>query len=150
VPGLYGYVSATKWLVDLELTTFATRESYWVQRGWARRAPVKTQSRIDSPGRFAEVPAGRLAVAGTAWAQHVGVDRVEVRADDGPWQEAQLGTEVNRDTWRMWHGALDLTPGRHVLQCRATDRSGATQTEQRADPVPDGATGWHSVVVNVS
>jgi DMSO/TMAO reductase YedYZ molybdopterin-dependent catalytic subunit len=150
VPGLYGYVSATKWLVDLELTTFAAHESYWVQRGWARRAPVKTQSRIDSPGQSAEVPAGRLSVAGTAWAQHVGVDRVEVRADDGPWQDAQLGTEVNRDTWRMWHTALDLTPGRHVLQCRATDRSGATQTEQRADPVPDGATGWHSVVVNVS
>jgi DMSO/TMAO reductase YedYZ molybdopterin-dependent catalytic subunit len=150
VPGLYGYVSATKWLVDLELTTFAAQRAYWIQRGWGVRGPVKTQSRIDAPAQFESPPAGPVTVAGTAWAQHVGVDRVEVRVDDGPWQDAQLGAEVNRDTWRMWHTGVTLTPGRHVLQCRATDRTGATQTEQRADPVPDGATGWHSVVVEVS
>jgi DMSO/TMAO reductase YedYZ molybdopterin-dependent catalytic subunit len=150
VPGLYGFVSATKWLTDLELTTFAARDAYWVERGWARQAPVKTQSRIDRPRRFAPLPAGRVLLAGTAWAQHTGVEKVEVRADDGPWQAAQLATEVNLDTWRMWRAELDLAPGRHVLQCRATDRSGATQPEQRTSPVPDGATGWHSVIVNVS
>ncbi len=150
VPGLYGFVSATKWLTDLELTTFAARDAYWVQRGWARQAPVKTQSRIDRPRGFAPLPAGRVVLAGTAWAQHTGVERVEVRADDGPWQAAQVATEVNHDTWRMWRAELDLAPGRHVLQCRATDRSGATQPEQRSSPVPDGATGWHSVVVTVT
>lgn len=150
VPGLYGYVSATKWLVDLELTTFAARQAYWVQRGWSARGPIRTQSRIDAPRAFAKPAAGPLTVAGTAWAQHVGVDRVEVRVDDGPWQDAQLGAEVNPDTWRMWRAEVTLTPGRHVLQCRATDRTGAVQTEQRASPVPDGATGWHSVVVTAS
>jgi DMSO/TMAO reductase YedYZ molybdopterin-dependent catalytic subunit len=150
VPGLYGYVSGTKWLVDLELTTFADQQAYWVQRGWAPRAPIKTQSRIDVPRASADLHAGPVALAGMAWAQHVGVDRVEVRVDDGPWTAAQLGAEVNRDTWRAWQAELDLPAGRHVLQCRATDRSGAVQTGQRADPVPDGATGWHSVVVDVS
>ena len=134
VPGLYGFVSATKWLTDLELTTFAARDAYWVQRGWARQAPIKTQSRIDRPRGFAPLPAGRVLLAGTAWAQHTGVEKVEVRADDGPWQAAQLATEVNLDTWRMWRAELDLAPGRHVLQCRATDRSGATQPEQRSSP----------------
>ena len=151
VPGLYGFVSATKWLTDLELTTFAARDAYWVQRGWARQAPVKTQSRIDRPRGVRPAP-GR---AGGCWPGRHGrstpVSRqVEVRADDGPWQAAQLATEVNLDTWRMWRAELDLAPGRHVLQCRATDRSGATQPEQRSSPVPDGATGWHSVVVTVS
>jgi DMSO/TMAO reductase YedYZ molybdopterin-dependent catalytic subunit len=150
VPGLYGYVSATKWVTDLELTTFAAYDAYWVQRGWARQAPIKTQSRIDRPRAFAQLTAGRVLLAGTAWAQHTGVERVEVRADDGPWLPAQLATEVNLDTWRMWRAELDLGPGRHVLQCRATDRSGATQPEQRSAPVPDGATGWHSVVVTAS
>ena len=150
VPGLYGYVSATKWVTDLELTTFAAYDAYWVQRGWARQAPIKTQSRIDRPRAFAQLTGGRVLLAGTAWAQHTGVERVEVRADDGPWQPAQLATEVNLDTWRMWRAELDLGPGRHVLQCRATDRSGATQPEQRSSPVPDGATGWHSVVVTAS
>jgi DMSO/TMAO reductase YedYZ molybdopterin-dependent catalytic subunit len=150
VPGLYGYVSATKWITDLELTTFAAYDAYWVQRGWARQAPIKTQSRIDRPRAFAQLTAGRVLLAGTAWAQHTGVERVEVRADDGPWQPAQLATEVNLDTWRMWRAELDLRPGRHVLQCRATDRSGATQPEQRSAPVPDGASGWHSVVVTAS
>jgi DMSO/TMAO reductase YedYZ molybdopterin-dependent catalytic subunit len=149
VPGLYGYVSGTKWLADLELTTFAARDAYWVQRGWGVRGPIKTQSRIDSP-RGSTVAAGRVQLVGTAWAQHTGVDRVEVRADDGPWRDAQVATEVNPDTWRMWRAELDLPPGRHVLQCRATDRSGDTQTEQRLPPVPDGATGWHTVTVTAS
>ncbi|PKW14598.1 molybdopterin-dependent oxidoreductase [Saccharopolyspora spinosa] len=143
-PGLYGYVSATKWLTDLELTTFG-RETYWERRGWAERAPIKTQSRIDRPRGFARIPAGRTTVAGTAWAQTIGIDRVEVRVDGGAWQPARLSTEVNLDTWRMWYADLDLAPGGHRIECRATDRNGYTQTPERVPTVPDGATGWHSV-----
>ncbi|GAA0517063.1 molybdopterin-binding protein [Saccharopolyspora subtropica] len=144
VPGLYGYVSATKWLVDAEVTTF-DRVPYWPRRGWARQAPVKTQSRIDRPRPGASVPAGRVVVAGIAWAQHTGVDRVEVRADGGAWRTAELATDVSRDTWRMWRAVLDLRPGEHVLECRATDRAGQVQTAQRRPVLPDGATGWHQV-----
>lgn len=146
VPGLYGYVSATKWLVDAELTTFDAFDPYWAQRGWGKKAPVKVMSRIDRPKAFERVPAGRFVVAGTAWAQHVGVDRVEVRVDGGPWREATLATEVNVDTWRMWRVELDLKEGNHTVECRATNRKGYTQTNERAAPVPDGATGWHSMV----
>ncbi|GAA4879575.1 molybdopterin-dependent oxidoreductase [Saccharopolyspora cebuensis] len=142
--GLYGYVSATKWLVDLEVTTF-DRRTYWEERGWAERAPIKTQSRIDRPGPFEKVPAGRFTAAGIAWAQPVGIERVEVRVDGGPWRTAQLSTEVSGDTWRMWRIELDLPPGGHRLECRATDRTGDAQTPRRAPTVPDGATGWHSV-----
>lgn len=147
VPGLYGFVSATKWITDMEVTTFDApqRQAYWLQRGWAQEAPIKTQSRIDAPR--ASVAAGRVVVAGIAWAQHTGVERVEVRADDGPWQEAVLADDVSRDTWRMWRAELDLPPGRHTVQSRATDRSGLTQPETPAPPPPDGATGWHSITV---
>ncbi|SFN72407.1 DMSO/TMAO reductase YedYZ, molybdopterin-dependent catalytic subunit [Pseudonocardia ammonioxydans] len=150
VPGLYGYVSATKWVTELELTTFAERSAYWRDRGWAVRAPIKTQCRIDAPAGFARLAAGRVQVGGVAWAQPVGVAAVEVRADDGPWVPAELATEVGPDTWRMWRAELDLGPGSHTLQARATDRRGDTQTGQRADPVPDGATGWPSVLVTVT
>ncbi|MCW4355791.1 molybdopterin-dependent oxidoreductase [Hoyosella sp. YIM 151337] len=145
VPGLYGYVSATKWLVDMELTTFDAFTPYWVRRNWAARAPVKTMSRIDRPRSFAEVPAGRFIAAGIAWAQPTGIARVEVRVDGGLWQDADLSSEVNNDTWRMWRIELDVSPGNHRIECRATDRDGYTQTEQRVPPIPDGATGWHSV-----
>jgi hypothetical protein len=145
VPGLYGYVSATKWLADLELTTFDAFDPYWARRGWAKLAPIKTMSRIDRPAGFQRVPAGKVVVAGIAWAQHLGVEAVEVRVDRGPWRQATLATEVNLDTWRMWRTELDLATGGHTVEARATDRSGYTQTEQRAEPVPDGATGWHSV-----
>lgn len=143
-PGLYGYVSATKWLTDLELTTF-DKVTYWEERGWAERAPIKTQSRIDSPAGFGKVPAGRITAAGIAWAQQTGIERVEVRVDGGPWKDAQLAAPVNINTWRMWRIELDVAPGGHNIECRATDRSGYTQTPQRAPVVPDGATGWHSV-----
>ncbi|USX54731.1 MULTISPECIES: molybdopterin-dependent oxidoreductase [Lentzea] len=146
VPGLYGYVSATKWLVDAELTTFDAFDPYWAQRGWGKKAPVKVMSRIDRPKSFERVPAGKFVAAGIAWAQHVGIDRVEVRVDGGPWQEATLSTEVNVDTWRMWRIELDLKEGNHTVECRATDRKGYTQTNERAAPIPDGATGWHSMV----
>jgi DMSO/TMAO reductase YedYZ molybdopterin-dependent catalytic subunit len=102
VPGLYGYVSATKWLVDLELTSFGDFDPYWVRRGWARQAPVKTMSRIDTPRPLARRPGGRVAVAGVAWAQHRGIRRVEVRADGGPWRPARLAAEHSPDTWRQW------------------------------------------------
>ncbi|WP_141975640.1 molybdopterin-dependent oxidoreductase [Saccharothrix saharensis] len=146
VPGLYGFVSATKWLVDAELTTFADFDAYWVERDWAQRAPIKTMSRVDRPKPFEQVPAGRFVAAGVAWAQHRGVDRVEVRVDGGPWQVATLGTEVNADTWRMWRVELDLPAGSHTLEARATDRTGRAQTPDRAEPIPDGASGWHTIV----
>lgn len=146
VPGLYGFVSATKWLVDAELTTFADFDAYWVKRDWARRAPIKTMSRVDRPKAFERVPAGKFVAAGVAWAQRRGVDKVEVRVDGGPWQTATLSTEVNIDTWRMWRAELDLPAGSHTLEVRATDRTGYTQTDERAEPIPDGAAGWHTIV----
>jgi DMSO/TMAO reductase YedYZ molybdopterin-dependent catalytic subunit len=143
-PGLYGYVSATKWLVDLNATTF-DRIGYWPQRGWSEFGPIKTESRIDRPVDGDQLTAGAVTAAGIAWAQHTGIDRVEVRLDNGPWLEAQLSTEVNSDTWRMWRITLETTPGTHMLTCRATDRSGYTQTAQQAPPTPNGATGWDTV-----
>ncbi|GAA0285727.1 sulfite oxidase [Streptomyces turgidiscabies] len=149
VPGLYGFVSACKWVEDIELTTFDSYDPYWVKRGWARRAPVKTASRIDTPKPFARPAAGTVMVAGVAWAQHRGIDRVEVRVDDGPWQDARLATEDTRDTWRQWSFAWQATKGGHTLTVRATDRTGQVQTEKRTRTIPDGASGRHSVVVTV-
>lgn len=145
VPGLYGFVSATKWLTDLELTTFDRRRAYWLNRGWAEQAPIKTASRIDRPRGLDTVPAGRVTAAGIAWAQHRGIARVEVRLDGGPWQQAQLAEELSRDTWRMWRADLQVPPGNHFIETRATDGAGTVQTEERVDPVPDGATGWPMV-----
>ncbi|UQS22197.1 molybdopterin-dependent oxidoreductase [Amycolatopsis thermalba] len=143
VPGLYGYVSATKWVTDLEVTTWDARTPYWLRRGWAKHAPIKTQSRIDAPR--GPVTAGPVRVAGIAWAQHTGIDRVEVSVDDGPWEPAQLSTEVTVDAWRMWWADVAAARGNHVVRVRATDRSGYTQTDQLADVLPDGATGWHAI-----
>nr|WSX76192.1 molybdopterin-dependent oxidoreductase [Streptomyces sp. NBC_00899] len=150
IPGLYGYVSACKWLSELELTTFDAFDAYWVRRSWSRQAPVKTESRIDTPKPFATPRAGRVAVAGVAWAQHRGIDRVELRVDAGPWHTARLAAEDTADTWRQWVWTWDATPGTHRIEVRATDRDGHTQTDERAGTVPDGATGWHSVVVDVT
>ncbi|MET9469802.1 molybdopterin-dependent oxidoreductase [Streptomyces sp. NPDC006544] len=150
VPGLYGYVSACKWLRELRLTTFDAYDAYWVRRSWAPRAPVKTQSRIDTPRSGAELTAGRVAVAGVAWAQHRGISRVEVRVDAGRWREARLAEADGNDTWRQWVWQWEAAPGRHVLEVRATDGTGAVQTGERAATLPDGATGWHAVSVSVS
>ncbi|MFJ9078643.1 molybdopterin-dependent oxidoreductase [Streptomyces sp. NPDC102278] len=150
VPGLYGYVSACKWIEDIELTTFASYDPYWVKRKWARKAPIKTQARIDTPKPFAQAAAGTVMVAGVAWAQHRGVERVEVRIDDGPWQEAQLAEQDTTDTWRQWSYPWKTTPGGHNLTVRATDGTGQVQTEQRARTIPDGASGWHSVFVTAT
>ncbi|WP_338692574.1 sulfite oxidase [Streptomyces sp. Q6] len=149
VPGLYGYVSACKWIEDIELTTFDAYDSYWVKRDWAQRAPIKTQSRIDTPKPFARPKAGTVMVAGVAWAQHRGIDKVEVRVDDGPWEQARLADEDTRDTWRQWSYPWQATKGGHTLTIRATDRTGETQTQKRTQTIPDGASGWHSVVVSV-
>ena len=153
VPGLYGFVSATKWLTDLELTTFAAKQSYWMQRGWAQRAPIKTQSRIDRPTGFQTLtrgPSGAVSAAGIAWAQQRGIDKVEVQVDNTAWQPAELTPAVNLQTWRMWRANLTLAPGDHFIQCRATDSTGATQTEQRTDPIPNGATGWPGISFTVA
>jgi DMSO/TMAO reductase YedYZ molybdopterin-dependent catalytic subunit len=149
VPGLYGYVSATKWLVDLELTTLDAYDAYWIQRGWAKEAPIKTQSRIDTPADGARLTAGRVAVAGVAWAQHRGIEGVEVMLDDGGWWEAELGVDDTIDTWRQWVFRWDAAPGSHTLAVRATDGDGETQTAGRVPPFPDGATGHHTILVDV-
>jgi DMSO/TMAO reductase YedYZ molybdopterin-dependent catalytic subunit len=150
VPGLYGYVSATKWVVDVKVTRFDRDEAYWTPRGWAAKAPIKTQSRIDLPKAGASLSAGRTTIAGVAWAQHTGIDAVEVRVDRGAWREARLAQVPGPDTWRQWSLDWDATSGSHTIEVRATDAAGRTQTEQQAPPAPDGATGWHTVTVEVA
>ncbi|XVQ88040.1 molybdopterin-dependent oxidoreductase [Microbispora siamensis] len=147
VPGLYGYVSATKWVTEIRVTRFDRDEAYWTPRGWAPRGPIKTQSRIDLPRDGDEVTVGRTTVAGVAWAQHRGVDAVEVRVDGGAWRQARLADVPGPDTWRQWSLDLDLTQGRHTISVRATDATGYTQTADEAPPAPDGATGLHTVTV---
>lgn len=149
VPGLYGFVSATKWVVDLEVTRFADSKAYWTQRGWSERGPIKTMARVEVPKPFAVVPAGRVAIGGTAWAQTRGIAKVEVQIDGGNWAEAVLSAEASVDTWRQWSFDWDARPGSHYIKVRATDGTGEVQTEKRADPVPDGASGWQSVMVTV-
>ncbi|MDQ4021657.1 MAG: molybdopterin-dependent oxidoreductase [Actinomycetota bacterium] len=148
VPGLYGFVSATKWITDMELTTFDAKQAYWLQRDWAQRAPIKTMSRIDSPGSFERISPD-TPITGIAWAQTKGIEMVEVRVDRGEWQPAELSTEVNVDTWRMFRLRGRWEPGSHVAEVRATDKTGYTQTADRAAPIPDGASGWHSVQFTV-
>ena len=150
VPGLYGYVSATKWLTEIELTTFADFDQYWVRQTWAVDGTIHTQSRIDTPAGRRAIPPGRAAIGGVAWAQHRGIERVEVRVDDGPWQDAELAPEDTIDTWRQWVLPWEATPGEHVLQVRATDGTGQVQTEDEQPPYPAGATGWHSRRVKVA
>ncbi|MGE5287248.1 MAG: molybdopterin-dependent oxidoreductase [Micromonosporaceae bacterium] len=149
VPGLYGYVSACKWIVDMELTTFAAFDAYWVKRKWSQQAPIKTESRIDTPKKGSNVPAGEVVVAGVAWAQHKGVAAVHVRADGGPWRKAKLAPQDTIDTWRQWHIKWDATPGTHQIQVRATDKTGYTQTAMVHRSEPNGATGYHTIKVTV-
>ncbi|MGO4632900.1 molybdopterin-dependent oxidoreductase [Streptomyces sp. 2RAF24] len=149
VPGLYGYVSACKWIESIELTTFDAYDPYWVKRKWARRAPIKTQARIDTPRPFARPAPGTVTIAGVAWAQHRGITRVEIRIDDGPWRDAELAVQDTVDTWRQWSYRWDATSGSHTLTVRATDGTGQVQTEQRTRTLPDGASGRHSVFVTV-
>jgi len=150
VPGLYGYVSACKWVTDINVTTFADAQAYWVPRGWSQQAPIKTESRIDVPNGSAPVTAGRTQVAGVAWAQHKGIDAVEVRVDRGPWHRARLAAVPGIDTWRQWVWDWHATPGNHVIEARATDATGYTQTALQAPPEPNGASGYPMVSVSVS
>jgi DMSO/TMAO reductase YedYZ molybdopterin-dependent catalytic subunit len=149
VPGLYGYVSACKWITEIELSRFSDFDAYWVPRGWSQQAPIKTESRIDTPRDGASRKAGPVTVAGVAWAQHRGIAKVEVQVDGGQWVEATLAAAVSADTWREWSYAWPATAGTHTIRVRATDRDGRTQTSTPADPAPDGATGWHSIRVEV-
>lgn len=150
VPGLYGYVSATKWVVKLEVTRFADASAYWTNRGWSPLGPVKTQSRIDVPSSGAQVAAGTVAIAGVAWAQHTGIERVEVRVDEGDWSPARLATAISADTWVQWVYEWQATSGSHRIQVRATDATGATQGGTNVPPVPNGAEGWHTIQVGVA
>jgi DMSO/TMAO reductase YedYZ molybdopterin-dependent catalytic subunit len=147
VSGLYGYVSATKWLRQIELTTWDGFDGYWITSGWAKEGPVKTASRIDVPG--SRTPAGRIAVAGVAWAPHRGIDAVELQIDDGPWLPCELGRVASVDTWVQWRYLWDAPQGSYVLRVRAIDGTGEVQTGEVRAPDPDGATGWHSRRVNV-
>jgi DMSO/TMAO reductase YedYZ molybdopterin-dependent catalytic subunit len=149
VPGLYGYVSATKWVTELKVTSFAQDQGYWTPRGWSERGPVKTESRIDVPRSGDRVSAAKVAVAGIAWAQHRGIKAVEVRVDNGPWQLARLADEPSIDSWRQWVLPWQAATGSHTITVRATDTEGVTQTPTQVPPAPDGATGWHTITVNV-
>jgi hypothetical protein len=148
-PGLYGYAGSCKWLTELELATFADFDAYWVRKGWAARAPVKTASRIDKPQPFARIDAGTVQVAGVAWAQGRGIRAVEIQVDDSPWRPATLSPVPSGDTWVQWRYDWAAGPGPHTLRVRATDSRGETQTEQRTPPFPDGATGWHTITTTV-
>jgi len=150
VSGLYGYVSATKWLSEIRLTTWEDFDGYWVPRGWSKKGPIKTESRIDVPRLGEKLKAGPQKIAGIALAPSRGISKVEVQVGDGPWQQARLGKTVSNNTWVQWVLDWDATPGEHVIQVRATDGTGETQTSDLAPPAPDGATGWHRNQVTVS
>jgi DMSO/TMAO reductase YedYZ molybdopterin-dependent catalytic subunit len=149
VPGLYGYVSATKWVVDMQLTTFGAFDAYWVKRGWSQQAPIKTESRIDVPKVGTGLNPGKVTIAGVAWAQHKGIAAVEVSVD-GTWYPAKLAAQDTIDTWRQWYYVWDATAGLHTLQVRATDQTGYTQTAVVHQTEPNGATGYHTIKVKVT
>ena len=151
VPGLFGYVSATKWLAEIELTRFEDISGYWIPRGWDREAPITTSSRIDTPRAGSDVPAGEpLGVGGVAWAMIRGIEAVEVRVDDGQWEQATLGEAYSDTTWRQWRHEVTLPPGEHEIAVRATDSDGVTQTGDRTEPGPNASTGWHTISVVAS
>jgi hypothetical protein len=150
VPGLYGYVSATKWLTELKVTTFAADEAYWTPRGYSAEAPIKLSSRIDTPRVDKAVAAGATKIAGMAWAQPVGVGRVEVQIDDGEWQDAVLSAPINDASWVQWYLDWEATSGTHYVSVRATDKAGTVQTEERAPIAPNGSSGLQRTLVRVS
>lgn len=150
VPGLYGYVSATKWLQEIELTTFDQFDQYWVERDWVDDAPIKLQSRIDTPRGLASLQPGPNMIGGVAWAQTRGIEAVEVQIDDGDWLETTLADELNDVTWRQWTYQWDAQPGRHSIRVRGIETGGAIQTDERAEPFPSGATGQHQIIVIVA
>lgn len=150
VPGLYGYVSATKWLTELKVTTFADDEAYWTPRGYSAEAPIKFSSRVDTPKIGEAIDAGRVPIAGVAWAQTVGIDRVEVQIDDGDWVPATLSNPINEDTWVQWFMDWDATPGTHYVAVRAVNKNGDLQVEERAPIAPNGSSGWQRSLIRVN
>ncbi|REK23115.1 MAG: hypothetical protein DWQ40_02580 [Actinobacteria bacterium] len=151
VAGLYGYVSATKWLSEIELTGWDEFDAYWVPRGWSKEAPIKTQSRIDTPNNGSVIEAGGRSIAGVAWAPHRGISGVEVQVDqDGQWVEAEMSEPLSKNSWVQWRIPWDPDPGQHMIRVRATDGEGNTQTEETSPPAPNGATGYHTIRVTVS
>ena len=150
IPGLFGYVSATKWLSEIELTTLEGFDAYWIPLGWSKLGPVLTQSRIDVPRQLARIAAGPVAVAGVAWAPDRGISAVEVRVDEGEWLPATISAPISKATWVQWRYDWNATPGDHELHVRATDGSGEVQTDQRTPPAPDGARGHHRIRVDVT
>jgi DMSO/TMAO reductase YedYZ molybdopterin-dependent catalytic subunit len=150
IPGLYGYVSACKWLTRIEATTYDAFDAYWIERDWAAEGPIKVASRIDTPAPLRRFPAGRRAIAGVAWAQTRGIARVEVKVDDEDWVAAELSPEVDADLWRQWVLPHDFSAGTHTLTVRATGADGELQTDERATPFPAGSSGWHSIQVTAA
>jgi len=150
IPGLYGYVSATKWLKEIELTTLEAFDAYWVPLGWAKEAPILTQARIDVPKAGSQVATGPTAVAGVAWAPDRGVSAVEIRVDEGEWQHAELSNPLAPAAWVQWKATWDATPGENKIEVRATDGEGVVQTDERTRPAPDGARGHHTISVKVA
>jgi len=147
IPGLYGYVSACKWLTRIEATTYDAFDAYWIKRDWAAEGPIKVASRIDTPAPLRQFPAGRRAIAGVAWAQTRGIARVEVKVDDEDWVAAELAPDVDADVWRQWVLPYDFSAGTHTVTVRATSAEGEKQTEERVSPFPNGSSGWHSIQV---
>jgi DMSO/TMAO reductase YedYZ molybdopterin-dependent catalytic subunit len=145
VPGLYGYVSATKWLTEIELTTWDAFDGYWIPRGWAKEGPIKTQSRIDRPKNGNHIELGSYTFGGVAWAPTIGIERVEVQIDEGPWSEAELTVPLSKNSWVQWAFEAEVDAGPHTMRVRATDGTGETQPEDRVRPKPDGAEGWHMI-----
>ena len=150
VPGLYGFISACKWIERITLTNYADHEAYWTQRGWATDAPIKVASRIDTPKSFEEIKSGDTFIGGVAWAQHHGIEKVEVQIDGGAWQQARLGPSAGNDYWRQWYLPWTAKPGEHNLAVRATTKDGDVQTSARALPFPDGASGLQKIIVRVA
>ena len=150
VPGLFGYVSATKWVTDIRLTRWEDFDAYWIPRGWSKLGPVKTMARIDTP-RSGSTEYGEVAIGGVAWAVHRGISKVQIRVDDGEWRDAELAGTPSADTWVQWVYRLsDATPGKHVIQARALDGDGVPQSEEPAPVAPDGAQGYHRITIDVN
>ncbi|GEP36397.1 oxidoreductase [Nocardioides psychrotolerans] len=145
VPGLYGYVSATKWVVDMEVTKFSEFDAYWTTKGWGELGPIKMSSRVEVPGSGDRVDAGEVTFGGTAWAQHTGIAGIEVAVDGGEWLAGEVSSPGTDDTWVQWRAVVDVEPGDHTVRVRATDKTGLVQTGALADVLPDGATGWHTI-----
>ncbi|MXG91230.1 molybdopterin-dependent oxidoreductase [Nocardioides flavescens] len=151
IPGLYGFISACKWMTSIKLTTYADDEAYWTERGWTPEAPIKISSRIDTPKVLQEIPAGDTFIGGVAWAQqNGGVAKVQVQVDGGGWQDAQLGPSAGNDYWRQWYYPWTAESGTHTISSRVIDGNGQTQSDVRAEPFPSGSSGIQSLIIKVA